>query len=570
MNTSSSTTDTTLQYQVSAARMEIDRFVVPTVTIFIGLILCFFMLFPLSAILKMSFFKGGEFALANFTLANFQKYFTTAYTLRALWHSLYVSVATTIIVTIIVFFYAYAMTRTTIRGKTFFRNVIMLPLIAPSIVQALALIYLFGRNGLITAHLLKTDWSIYGATGIIVSEVLYCLPHAFVILYTTLSAVDIRLDEAAESLGASPFKVFTRITVPSAKYGIFSAAALTFNLTITDFGNPVVIGADYNVLATEIYAQVTNLYRFDLGATISIILLVPSLMAFMLNYYISRKTFSMISGAARPVIPPSRKLKKISYSVYCSLVTFAIFLVFATVIIGSFVKIWPYDWSLTLAHYNFPSIGGYSAIWTSVWVSLIVGIAGAFITLVAGYVMETRKPFMKQAIYLLSVMPAAIPGLVMGLGYILAFNKPYYFFYGTPWIIAINIVICNFTLGILSSISNLRNIDPSIEEASISLGGDTFRTFFRIIFPLSRVAFFQNFVYFFMRSMTTISAVIFLVSATVHLAAIEIIMLDNDGWTASANAMCTCIIVIVLIMLGILQIVAKKTGRRPEGLASAV
>jgi iron(III) transport system permease protein len=519
--------------------MEIDRFIIPTVTIFIGLILCFFMLFPLSAILKMSFFKGGEFALANFTLANFHKYFTTAYTLRALWHSLYVSVATTIIVTIIIFFFAYAMTRTTIRGKTFFRNVIMLPLIAPSIVQALALIYLFGRNGLITAHLLKTDWNIYGATGIIVSEVLYCLP-------------------------------FTRITLPSAKYGIFSAAALTFNLTITDFGNPVVIGADYNVLATEIYAQVTNLYRFDLGATISIILLVPSLMAFMLNYYISRKTFSMISGAARPVIPPSRPLKKISFMIYCSLITFAIFLVFATVIIGSFVKIWPYDWSLTLKHYNFPSIAGYSAIWTSVWVSLIVGIAGAFITLVAGYVMETRKPFFKQTIYLLSVMPAAIPGLVMGLGYILAFNKPYYFFYGTPWIIVINIVICNFTLGILASISNLRNIDPSIEEASISLGGDTFRTFFRIIFPLSRVAFFQNFVYFFMRSMTTISAVIFLVSATVHLAAIEIIMLDNDGWTASANAMCTCIIVIVLIMLGILQIVAKKTGRRPEGLVSGV
>jgi iron(III) transport system permease protein len=570
MDTSSSATDITAQYQISATRMEIDRFIIPTVTIFIGLILCFFMLFPLSAILKMSFFKGGEFGLANFTLANFQKYFTTAYTLRALWHSLYVSVVTTIIVTIVIFFYAYAMTRTTMRGKTFFRNVIMLPLVAPSIVQALALIYLFGRNGLITAHLLKTDWNIYGATGIIVSEVLYCLPHAFVILYTTLSAVDIRLDEAAESLGASPFKVFTRITVPSAKYGIFSAAALTFNLTITDFGNPVVIGANYNVLATEIYAQVTNLYRFDLGATISIILLVPSLMAFMLNYYISRKTFSMISGAARPVIPPSRPLKKISYTIYCGLVTFAIFLVFATVIIGSVVNIWPYDWSLTFKHYSFPSIGGYSAIWTSVWVSVIVGFAGAFITLVAGYVMETRKPFFKQTIYLLSVMPAAIPGLVMGLGYILAFNKPYYIFYGTPWIIVINIVICNFTLGILSSISNLRNIDPSIEEASISLGGDTFRTFFKIIFPLSRVAFFQNFVYFFMRAMTTISAVIFLVSATVHLAAIEIIMLDNDGWTASANAMCTCIIVIVLIMLGILQIVAKKTGRRPEGLVSEV
>ena len=564
MNIKQKEIDIANEYAVSPVRMKFDKFIIPAVTIFIGLLLAFFMLFPLWSILTMSFFKGGEFSLLNFTLENFQKYFTTSYTLNALWHSLYVSSVTTFIVTVIIFFFAYAMTRTTISGKAFFRNIIMMPLIAPSIVQALALIYLFGRNGLITAHLLQTDWNIYGSTGIIVSEVLYCLPHAFVILYTTLSAVDIRLDEAAESLGATPFKVFTRITLPSAKYGIFSAAALTFNLTITDFGNPVVIGADYNVLATEIYAQVTNLYRFDLGATISIILLVPSLMAFMLNYYISRKTFSMISGAAKPVIPPSRPLKKLVYKTYCSLISLSIILVFLTVVVGSFVKIWPYDWSLTFQHYHFPSIGGYSAIWTSLWISLIVGIAGAFLTLIAGYVMETRKPYFKQLIYLLSVMPAAIPGLVMGLGYILAFNKPYYIFYGTPWIIVINVVICNFTLGILSSISNLRNIDPSIEEASISLGGDAIRTFFRIILPLSKVAFFQNFTYFFMRSMTTISAVVFLVSATVHLAAIEIIMLDNDGWTASANAMCTSIIVIVMAMLGILQLIQKKMGKRPS------
>jgi len=549
-------------YPISTLKMDVDRFVIPAVTLFIALLLFFFMLFPLWSILRLSFFKGGEFGWANFTLENFYRYFTTAYTLRALWHSLYVSAATTVIVTFITFFFAYAMTRTTISGKAFFRNIIMMPLVAPSIVQALALIYLFGRNGLITAHLLNTDWNIYGPTGIIVSEVLYCLPHAYVILFTTLSAVDIRLDEAAESLGATPFKVFRRITLPSAKYGIFSAAALTFNLTITDFGNPVVIGGNYNVLATEIYSQVTNLYRFDLGATISIILLVPSLMAFMLNYYISRKTFSMISGAAKPVIPPSRTVKKTTFTAYCILLSVCIIIIFATVVLGSFVKVWPYDWTLTVQHYHFPSIAGYSALWTSVWVSVVVGMVGAFITLVAAYTMETRKPVFKQFIYLLSVMPAAIPGLVMGLGYILAFNKPYYFFYGTPWIIVINIVICNFTLGILSSISNLRNIDPSIEEASISLGGDVLKTFFKIIFPLSRVAFFQNFVYFFMRSMTTISAVIFLVSASVHLASIEIIMLDNDGWTASANAMCTCIILIVLAMLGILQIVQKTTRRQ--------
>ncbi len=553
------------QYEVPSARLEIDRFVVPAVTIVIGLLLAFFLIFPLYSILQLSFFKGGEVSLATFTLDNFYKYFTTTYTLNALWHSLYISFVTTIFVIVITFFFAYGATRTTIKGKSFFKSIIMMPLIAPSIMQALALIYLFGRNGLITSHLIETDWNIYGPIGIIVSEVLYCLPHSFVILFTTLSAVDIRLDEAAESLGASPLKVFTKITLPSAKYGIFSAAALTFNLTITDFGNPVVIGGNYNVLATEIYSQVTNLYRFDLGATISIILLVPSMIAFLLNYYISRRSFSMISGAARPFIPPSRLLKKVIFTSYSAIVSASIILIFATVIIGSFVKVWPYDWSLTLDHYTFPSIGGYSAIWTSFWISIIVGVIGSFVTLVAGYVMETRKPFFKQTLYFFSVMPAAIPGLVMGLGYILAFNRPYFSFYGTPWIIVINIVVCNFTLGVLSSISNLKNIDPSIEEASISLGGDTIRTFFRIIFPLTRVAFFQNFTYFFMRSMTTISAVIFLVSASVHLAAIEIIMLDNDGWTASANAMCTCIIAIVLVVLGISSIVNKRTTHHPEG-----
>jgi iron(III) transport system permease protein len=557
------------QYEVPSRRLEMDRFVVPAVTIVIGLLLAFFLIFPMYSILQLSFFEGGVVGFSTFTLDNFYKYFTTAYTLNALWHSLYVSFVTTFFVTVITFFLAYALTRTTIRGKSFFRSIIMMPLTAPSIMQALALIYLFGRNGLITSHLFQIDWNIYGSTGIIVSEILYCLPHSFVILFTTLSAVDIRLDEAAESLGASPLKVFKKITLPSAKYGIFSAAALTFNLTITDFGNPVVIGGNYNVLATEIYSQVTNLYRFDLGATIAIILLVPSMIAFLLNYYISRKSFAMISGAARPFIPPSKLLKKIAFTTYSILVSASIILIFATVIIGSFVKVWPYDWSLTLEHYTFPSIGGYSAIWTSFWISIIVGIVGSFLTLVAGYAMETRKPFFKQTLYFFSVMPAAIPGLVMGLGYILAFNQPYFSFYATPWIIVINIVVCNFTLGVLSSVSNLKNIDPSIEEASISLGGDTIRTFFRIIFPLTRVAFFQNFTYFFMRSMTTISAVIFLVSASVHLAAIEIIMLDNDGWTASANAMCTCIIAIVLVVLGISNFVNKRTIHHPEGGAQA-
>ncbi len=542
-------------YAQPSTKLKFDKLIVILVMVCIGIALIFFMLFPIGTILWKSFIKEG-----SFTLENYFKYFQNPRISRSLYNSLYVSLITMAITTILAFFYAYALQRTTIKGKGFFYIIAFMPLIAPSIMQALALIFLFGRNGLITAHLLKIRWSIYGATGIIASEVLYCFPHAVVILYTTLSAVDTRLDEAAQSLGASSLKVFWKVTVPSAKYGLVSAAALTFNLTITDFGNPHVIGGDYNVLATEIYSQVINLYRFDLGATISMILLVPSLCAFLINYYISKRGFALISGAARPFLQPSRTFKKWGFTIYCGLITFAIMLVFATVILGSFVKVWPYDWTLTLKHFHFPSLGGYASIWTSFKVSLAVGLLGAFFTLIAGYIIEKKRPFLVEILYLLSVMPAAIPGLVMGLGYILAFNYPIFFFYGTSSIIVICVVVCNFTLGTLSSVANLKNIDPSVEEAAISLGADSVRTFIRVIFPLSMVAFVQNFIYFFMRAMTTISAVIFLVSATVHLAAIEIIQLDNDGWTASANAMTTCIIAIVVGMLVILKLLAGSKG----------
>jgi iron(III) transport system permease protein len=546
---------------------------------FLLVVLIFFMLYPVYDICKLSFYRGKVLTLENYT-----SYFTNPRMFQSLKNSLIVSFVTTVITTVLAFFFAYGLTRTTIRGKGIFYTISTLPLIAPSIIQGLALILLFGKNGLITRYLLHTDWNIYGATGIIIAECLYCFPNALFILYTTLSAVDTRLDEAAQSLGATALKTFHKVTLPSSKYGIASAAALTFNLTITDFGVPVVIGGNYSVLATEIYQQVIGMQRFNLGATISVILLIPSVAAFLLNYYLTKKSYALISGQARPFLQPSRPFKKWAFTLYCWIPCIFILIVFATVFLGSFVKVWPYDFSLTLKHYDFPSLGGiaplwtkfwasilkgewqsiiaykYAPIWNSLWVSILVAIGGASLTLLAGYIVEKKKPKGEQILYTLSVLPAAIPGIVMGLGYILAFNKPYFFIYGTFWIVIINIIICNFTLGVLSSIANLKQIDKSIEEAAVSLGADPITTFTRVVFPLTKTAFFSNMTFFFMRSMTTISAVIFLVSAKVKLAAIEIVFLDIDGRTASANAMCTIIILIVVGMLVAMRLITGKTA----------
>ena len=555
-----------------------DRMITRITMGFLLAVLIFFMLYPVYDICKLSFFKDGVF-----TLRNYGAYFTNPRIFRSLTNSVYVSLVTTVITTVLAFFFAYGLTRTTIRGKNLLYTISTFPLIAPSIIQGLALILLFGRNGLITRHFLHTDWNIYGATGIIVAECLYCFPNALFILHTTLSAVDTRLDEAAQSLGASALKTFYKVTLPAAKYGIASAAALVFNLTITDFGIPVVIGGNYSVLATEIYQQVIGMQRFDLGATISVILLIPSTGAFLLNYYLTKKSYSLISGQARPFLQPSRPVKKWSFMIYCWLPCLFILVVFACVFVGSVVKNWPYDFSLTLRHYDFPSLGGYAPLWTpfwasildgkwqsliaykyaplwnSFWVGIIVAVGGAALTLLTGYIVEKKKPRGDQLLYTLSVLPAAIPGTVMGLGYILAFNKSYFPFYGTFWIIIVNIIICNFTMGVLASIANLKQIDKSIEEAAVSLGANPVTTFTRVVFPLTRTAFFSNITFFFMRAMTTISAVIFLVSAKVKLGAIEIIFLDIDGRTASANAMCT---ILIFIVVGWLIGMKLLTGRK--------
>ncbi len=552
---------------VKTRRILDDKYVVYIVGGIIGLFLVVFMLLPVLNILRLSVTaydaKEHQF-LGYFTLNNFVNYFSKPSIVESLYHSLWIAIWSMIITTVLAFFFAYGLTRTTIRWKKALYYIAMTPLIAPSLLQAMALISLFGSNGLITAGLLKVNWNIYGPLGIIISEVLYCFPHAMVILYTTLSAVDSRLDEAAASLGASGVKTFFKITIPTARYGIFSAAALVFNLAITDFGNPIIIGRGYKVLSTEIYLQVIGMQRFDLGTTIAVVLLVPSVIAFLINYYFTKKSNSMISGRANPKLPPSRPLKKWGFSIYSWVIAFILLSVLGVIVVKSFVKVWMYNWSLTTVHYHFKIPGGIGVLWTSLWISLVVGIVAAFITLVNGYVIEKKRPFFAQPLYLFSVIPAAIPGLVMGLGYILIFNTKFLgldnILYGKASIVIINIIICNFTLGTLSSMSNMKNIDKSMDEAATSLGADTVKTFFKVIFPLSRVSFMSNLIYYFMRSMVTISAVIFLISPDVHLAAVSVINLEKDGKEGESAAMATLIILVVMVVLGLASLLFRKKG----------
>ncbi|MBI2459942.1 MAG: ABC transporter permease subunit [Candidatus Rokubacteria bacterium] len=544
-----------IDWSLAHRRFVDERYLLYPAMAGVFLLLVVFILFPILQVIQRSV-AGPE----GVTLANYARYFTHPRIASTAWRSLWVSGLSTVLTVSLAFVFAYALTRTTIPGRGLLHTLALLPLVAPSLVQALALIFLFGRNGLITARLLGADVNIYGWHGIVISEVFYCFPHALIILYTTLSAVDTRLDEAAESLGASGWRTFWTVTVPSAKYGVMSASFLIFNLVITDFGNPKVIGGDYNVLATEIYNQVSGQQNLAMGSTVSVILMIPAVLAFILQYYFSRRNYALISGQARPFLRPTRRGAARAFGAFCWLVCAMILLVYATIITASFIKLWGYDFTPTLRHYRFEASDGWQVLWVSLKISVIGGIVGAIFSLLVAYIVEKKQPPGARLLYLRAVIPAAIPGMVLGLAYIFAFNRPGVVFYGTIWILVIANIVHYLALGVLAGIANMKQIDRSLEEASVSLGAGVLMTFRRVLFPLSRVAFVSSALYFFMTSMVTISAVIFLYAPDTKTAALSVLLLDDAGEAGEAAAMSTLIIAVILAVFLLVRLLLGRQG----------
>lgn len=530
-----------------------DRRLVQIATVAYALIFSAFVLFPIFEVARRSVMSPE-----GLTLAHFQTYFASPRTYRSLVNSLFVAGLSTLITVGLAFGFAFVLTRTTIWGRGLLYTLALLPLVAPSFVQALAFIFLLGRNGLITAHLLGIDWNIYGWQGIVISEVFYCFPHAVLILHTALSSIDARLYEAAQSLGAGRWRIFTQVTVPNARYGLASASFLVFNLVITDFGNPVIIGGDYSVLATEIYMRVIGLQQFELAAAMSVILMVPAVGAFLLDTYFSRRAVATISGAARPYVMPTHGWPRIGAALYAWTIVALILLIYATIAAASFVKVWGYNWSLTVGHYYFETVGGYGVFKTSLMFAVVAAVVAATLATNLAYLLEKKKPRGGRAIYMLAVVPAAVPGTVLGLGYIFAFNKPPLLLTGTATIVVLSMIFRYFTLGMLTSLANVKQIDRSIDEAAQSLGAPLVPTMWRVVWPLMRVAFLATAVYVFVLSMVTLSAVVFLISPGVNLASTAVLSLVNDGRLSGAAAMSTLIVLVVLLAVGGLRVATRR------------
>jgi iron(III) transport system permease protein len=505
-------------------------------------LLATFVVWPVVRVLSLSLTTS-----AGIGLGQYAAFFSTWRLFRILINSLLVSAVSTVLTVAVALILAYAVTRTTVPGKRFLSLMSLLPLISPPFLVSLAFILLLGRNGVVT-RALGLDWSIYGAHGIVIAQVFTFLPQAYILLANVLGNIDASLEEAAENLGAGMLTTLRRVTLALARPGLASACLIVFILCMTDFGNPILVGGRYNVLATEIYAQVVGMNDFPAAAVMSVVLLVPCLVAYVANTYIvGRRSYVTVSAGARTTLRPTPPTVRWLLFAISGGIALGIAAIYALIPLGSVVRLWGSDWSLSLTHYGFRStVEGAWPIWNSVKLAIIAGVVGTILALLTAYVVERRRAPAARTIEALSLLPAALPGTVIGVGYILAFNVPPLLLTGTVWILVASVIFWKFPVAVLAAINTLKQVDPAIEEAAVSLGAGAVRTFARVVLPLLTGTAFSIFIYFFVNGMVTVSAVIFLIYPGFNLGSVAILAQVENGYPGVACALGTIILAIVI------------------------
>lgn len=466
---------------------------------------------------------------------------------RALINSLWLGFSTTVVTLILAFVVAYTLERTRVAGRSFISACLVLPLLAPSLVLGLGLIFLLGRNGLI-GQWLGVRPEIYGYWGLLIANVMYGLPQAVMILRASLRFGDARQYEAAEVTGAGHWHQFLDITLPGLRYGALSAAFVVFTLTITDFGNAVVIGGNYSVLATEIYSQVFGQMKFGMGAAVGLVLLLPAAVSVWIERTAMKRQAGLGAESAVPPVPGRVPLRDWVLLPASMLIAASILAVIGTVVFASFIDLWPYRMQFSLRHYDIKMAGGYSPLWTSLAVSLLAAVVGTVLLSALAVAVRRLPPWAARAVALLSALPVGVPGLVLGLAYVFMFNTatwPWGVLYGSFFLVA----MCNFyhyhTQAYVTMISGVRMVPPALEDACAVMGGGAARLMRDVVLPVIKPSMWAVGLFLFMRSMVTLSAVIFLVTPSLKLASVTVMRLDEAGFTSQAAAFSTCIMLVV-------------------------
>ncbi|MEL4374599.1 putative 2-aminoethylphosphonate ABC transporter permease subunit [Brucella cytisi] len=475
-------------------------------------------------------------------LENYRTYFTSPTLFLSIRNSFLIAVISTILTVTLAFGFAYALNRSQMRFKGLFKLIAVMPILVPSLLPGIGLIYLFGNQGILKELLFGV--SIYGPLGIVLGSVFFTFPHALMIISTALAVSDARHYEAAEALRTSKWRTFWTVTVPGARYGLISAAFVVFNLVITDFGLPKVIGGQFNVLAVDIYKQVIGQQNFEIGAVVSVMLLCPAILAFFVDRAIQRKQVALLSARAVPLVPKKKPVVDNLSLLYCTFIAVFIVGLMAVCQLAAVVSFWPYDMTLSLRNFDFSRMdgGGWVAYGNSIQLAFMTAIIGTIIVFVGAYAVEKTDGFSKgrMLFQFLAMLPMAVPGMVLGLSYIFFFNNPsnpLHGIYGTMAILVICTVTHFYSVAHLTALTALKQMDSEFEAVSASLKQPFYKLFVRVTVPVCLPAILDISLYLFVNAMTTVSAVVFLYSAHTALASIAVLNMDDAGDVAPAAAM---------------------------------
>ena len=546
-----------------------DPIMVTTIVVLITF-LTLFILYPLAVLLVDSVY-GKETGL---TMDIFKRIFAMKSFRTAITNTLKVGFAVGIFSTILGLLFAYVEVYVKVHSKFMgglFQVVSMLPVVSPPFVLSLSMIMLFGKAGIITRYLLKIyDNSVYGFWGITIVQTQTFFPVCYMMLKGLLKNIDPSLEEAARDMGASRFRVFADVTWPLILPGLGNAFLVTFIESIADFANPMIIGGSYDTLATTIYLQITGAYDKEGAAAMAVVLLTITLAMYLVQKYIlEAKTAATLTGkASRARMLIEDKSVTVPLTIVCSLIALFVIMMYICVPFGALFNTWGYDFSLTTKWFVrvFEKYKGFKAFRDSFLLSLASAPITALLSMIISYLVVKRKFKAKGFIEFVSMLAMAVPGTVLGIGYIRGFVNGVFGtgflsgIYGSAAILIIVFVVRSLPTGTRSGISALRQIDKSFEESAYDMGADSFRVFMTVTLPLIKDSFLSGLVTAFVRSITAISAIILLVTPQFLLITVQINEFAEKGSYGIACAFATILIVITYGSVLLMNLFIKYFG----------
>ncbi len=533
------------------------------------LLLGVFVVYPLCRLFAMTFWVDG-----SFTLSNLRPFIDNWYDRQSAINSILLGCSVGVAGTALGFIFAFVTTRMNLPTwlKLLISAITILPLISPPFTSSIALTLLLGPNGMVLQWLGLDNFNFYGFWGTFISETLTFFPVAFMTISTILARIDPNLEDAAYSLGASSTRVFASVTLPLAAPGIANAFLLVFSCSLADFATPQVLGGhSFPVLPTQAYLQITGMYDFKGGAALSFMLLIPALVVYALqHYWISRKSYVTVSGKAggRSSIKGPGLVLTTTMGAIVSAVIALIIAIYAVIVIGSLVKVWGINNTISLDNYRYVFTFGMKAIKDTLIIACIGTPLGGLLAVLVGYVTTRLKIRGHKTLETISLLNYTLPGTVVGIAYIIAFNDKPIVLTGTLYILVAAYLFRYSSAGIRNVIASLTQIDPSIEEASRSLGAGSARTFVSITIPLVLPAILSGMKYLFIHSMTAISATIFLVSVNWTLITTRILECMTELQFAQACAFSVVLILLVFAASGAMTLLAKVLCRTGDHIGA--